>query len=125
MSRRRVMGTLPMRRSTTPAELAEFLRKMRHETGKTQDEVARAMKVSAEHIVRMESGRVEPRLTTVVRFLGALGSKLTLVVDTERPPVEGSAPRAPPRRKADTLSSSRAASASGGRGRAVKRRTMV
>jgi transcriptional regulator with XRE-family HTH domain len=94
------MGTLPMRRSTTPAELAEFLRKMRHETGKTQDEVARAMKVSAEHIVRMESGRVEPRLTTVVRFLGALGSKLTLVVDTERPPAEESTRKAPPRRRA-------------------------
>ena len=125
MSRRRVMGTLPMRRSTTPAELAEFLRKMRHETGKTQDEVARAMKVSAEHIVRMESGRVEPRLTTVVRFLGALGSKLTLVVDTERAPAEESARKARPRRRAGSPRKAEAATAVGGRSSAVKRRTMV
>jgi DNA-binding XRE family transcriptional regulator len=74
-----------MRRSTTPADLATFLRAMRHETGKTQDDVARAMGVPAEHIVRIESGRVEPKLTTVVRFLVALASKLTLVVDTDRP----------------------------------------
>jgi transcriptional regulator with XRE-family HTH domain len=114
-----------MRRSTTPAELAEFLRKMRHETGKTQDEVARAMKVSAEHIVRMESGRVEPRLTTVVRFLGALGSKLTLVVDTERAPSEETARKAPPRRRAGSLSRTEAGPTVGGRGSAVKRRTMV
>jgi len=114
-----------MRRSTTPAELAEFLRKMRHETGKTQDEVARAMKVSAEHIVRMESGRVEPRLTTVVRFLGALGSKLTLVVDTERPPAEESTRKAPPRRAAGSMSRTETGPAGGGRGSAAKRRTMV
>ena len=113
-----------MRRSTTPAELAEYLRKMRHETGKTQDEVARAMKVSAEHIVRMESGRVEPRLTTVVRFLGALGSKLTLVVDTERPLAEGSARKARPRRRAG-LGRTEAGSGVGGRGSAAKRRTTV
>ena len=125
MSRRRVMGTLPMRRSTTPAELAEFLRKMRHETGKTQDEVARAMKVSAEHIVRMESGRVEPRLTTVVRFLGALGSKLTLVVDTERPPAEESARKAPSRRRAGSARRTEGEPAVGGGGSATKRRRMI
>jgi predicted transcriptional regulator len=78
-----------MRRSTSPAELADFLRKIRHEASKTQDEVARAMKVPAEHIVRLESGRVEPKLTTVVRFLEALGSRLTLLVDTDRPPPKG------------------------------------
>jgi DNA-binding XRE family transcriptional regulator len=63
-----------MRRSTTPAKLAGFLRAMRHEAGKTQDEVARAIGVRAEHIVRLESGRVEPKLSTVVRFLEALGA---------------------------------------------------
>ena len=85
MSPRRVMGTLPMRRTTSPAELADFLRKMRHETGKTQEEAARVMRVPAEHIVRLESGRVEPKLTTVVPFLEALGSRLTMLVDTNRP----------------------------------------
>jgi transcriptional regulator with XRE-family HTH domain len=114
-----------MRRSTTPAELAEFLRRMRHETGKTQDEVARAMKVSAEHIVRMESGRVEPRLTTVVRFLGALGSKLTLVVDTERPLAGETARKAPPRRRTSSPRRTEGEPAVGGRGSAAKRRTMV
>jgi transcriptional regulator with XRE-family HTH domain len=88
MAARRVIGILPMRRSTSPAKLADFLRKIRHETGRTQDEVARAMRVPAEHIVRLESGRVEPRLTTVVRFLEALGSRLTLLVDTDRPPAK-------------------------------------
>lgn len=74
-----------MRRSTSPAKLAEFLREMRHKAGKTQDDVATAMRVPAEHVVRIESGRVEPKLTTVVRFLEALASRLTLVVDTDRP----------------------------------------
>jgi transcriptional regulator with XRE-family HTH domain len=77
------------------------LRKIRHETGKTQEEVARAMRVPAEHIVRMESGRVEPRLTTVVRFLEALGSRLTLLVDTDKPP-PNARPRSPARRPANT-----------------------
>jgi transcriptional regulator with XRE-family HTH domain len=111
-----------MRRTTTPAELAEFLRKMRHDTGKTQDEVARAMKVPAEHIVRMESGRVEPRLTTVVRFLGALGSKLTLVVDTDRPPIAESERKARPRRAGGGAKKAEGEPAVAGRGRAVKRR---
>jgi transcriptional regulator with XRE-family HTH domain len=114
-----------MRRSTTPAELAEFLRKMRHETGKTQDEVARAMKVSAEHIVRMESGRVEPRLTTVVRFLGALGSKLTLVVDTERPLAGETARTARPRRTAGRPKRADSEPAVGRRGRAAKGRQVI
>jgi len=87
-----------MRRSTTPAELAGFLRAMRHETGKTQDDVARAMGVPAEHIVRIESGRVEPKLTTVVRFLDALASKLTLVVDTDRPAPDKANAKVKPRR---------------------------
>jgi DNA-binding XRE family transcriptional regulator len=87
-----------MRRSTTPAELAEFLRAMRHETGKTQDDVARAMGVPAEHIVRIESGRVEPKLTTVVRCLDALASKLTLVVDTDRPAPDKGKAKVQPRR---------------------------
>ncbi len=96
---RRVMGTLPMRRRTTPAELANFLRRMRHEAGKTQEEVARAMRVPAEHIARLESGRVEPKLTSVVRFLEALGSRLTLLVDTDKPmPNKHTRPRTRPRK---------------------------
>jgi DNA-binding XRE family transcriptional regulator len=109
MSRRRVMGTLLMRRSTMPAVLAEFLRAMRHERGKTQDDVARVMGVPAEHIVRIESGRVEPKLTTVVRFLDALASKLTLVVDSDRPAPDKSKAKVKPRQ-----GSKRPRNASGG-----------
>jgi transcriptional regulator with XRE-family HTH domain len=91
-----------MRRSTTPAKLASFLRAMRHEAGKTQDEVARAMGVPAEHIVRMESGRVEPKLSTVVRFLEALDGRLTLLVDTDRSPAERA--KETPRRRSSRAS---------------------
>jgi predicted transcriptional regulator len=47
----------------------------------TQEEVAKRMRAPIPHVTRMESGKTEPRMSSVLRFVEALGAQLTLVAD--------------------------------------------
>lgn len=52
-----------------------LLRKMRLEAGLTQSELARLVGVSQAHIAKIESGKVDPRLSTVNKILQILTSR--------------------------------------------------
>jgi len=52
-----------------------LLKKMRLEAGLTQSELARFVGVSQAHIAKIESGKVDPRLSTVNKILQVLTSK--------------------------------------------------
>lgn len=52
-----------------------LLRKMRLEAGLTQSELAKLVGVSQAHIAKIESGKVDPRLSTVNKILQVLTSR--------------------------------------------------
>ncbi len=57
----------------------EYLKRLRKEAGLSQAEVARLASVSQAHIAKIETGRVDPRLSTVNRILFVLSrNKRTL-----------------------------------------------
>ncbi|MGF1873313.1 helix-turn-helix domain-containing protein [Photobacterium indicum] len=59
-------------------ELISSLITMREESGLTQDEVAERMGTKAPNISRLESGRSNPSLKTLVSYARACGFKLDL-----------------------------------------------
>ncbi|CAG22165.1 MULTISPECIES: helix-turn-helix domain-containing protein [Photobacterium] len=59
-------------------ELISSLITMREESGLTQDEVAERMGTKAPNISRLESGRSNPSLKTLVSYAQACGFKLDL-----------------------------------------------
>jgi len=59
-------------------ELASTLITMRERSGLTQDEVAKKMGTRAPNISRLESGRANPSLKTLVSYANACGFKLDL-----------------------------------------------
>ncbi len=59
-------------------ELISTLITMREKSGLTQDEVAKKMGTQAPNISRLESGRANPSLKTLVSYAHACGFKLDL-----------------------------------------------
>jgi len=59
-------------------ELISTLLTMREKSGLTQDEVAEKMGTRAPNISRLESGRANPSLRTLVSYAHACGFKLDL-----------------------------------------------
>jgi transcriptional regulator with XRE-family HTH domain len=59
-------------------ELVSTLITMRERSGLTQDEVAKKMGTRAPNISRLESGRANPSLKTLVSYANACGFKLDL-----------------------------------------------
>jgi len=59
-------------------ELVSTLITMREKSGLTQDEVAKKMGTRAPNISRLESGRANPSLKTLVSYAHACGFKLDL-----------------------------------------------
>ncbi|MGL1218251.1 helix-turn-helix domain-containing protein [Vibrio parahaemolyticus] len=59
-------------------ELISTLITMREKSGLTQDEVAQRMGTRAPNISRLESGRANPSLKTLVSYAHACGFKLDL-----------------------------------------------
>jgi predicted transcriptional regulator len=68
----------------TPKKIGEFLRGARQVAGKTQVEVGKKMGVVANHIARFESGKVEPMMSTIAKFVKALGGTLVIRVEWDR-----------------------------------------
>lgn len=72
----------------TDQALAHTLRRLRHEQGSTQEDLAHSAGLTVAALARIERGQVNPRWTTVGRIIGALGLNLAeLAVEVESAPV--------------------------------------
>jgi transcriptional regulator with XRE-family HTH domain len=60
-----------------------MLRSLRKQAGKTQAEVSTASGIQRPIVARIERGTHEARLSTVVRYLDALGLRLVLHVERD------------------------------------------
>src|SRR4051794_37505466 len=60
-------------------ELGKLLRSVRESTGVSQSELARLLGIPSSNVNRLEAGTREGMITTVNRYLQALGWELTLV----------------------------------------------
>jgi transcriptional regulator with XRE-family HTH domain len=67
-------------------ELATELVTLRHEAGLSQTEVAARMGTSQSAVARLESGEADVRLSTLDRYVAALGRELNLRVRHDVPP---------------------------------------
>ena len=65
-------------------ELASELVSLRHEAGLSQTEVAARMGTSQSAVARLESGEADVRLSTLDRYVAALGRELDLRVSHDR-----------------------------------------
>lgn len=54
-------------------EFSQRLRDLRHERGLSQDDLSRRTGIHTTAIGRLENGRREPRLTTILRLADGLG----------------------------------------------------
>jgi len=68
----------------TPKKIGDFLRNARQTSGKTQVQVGEKMGVVPNHIARFESGKVEPMLSTIAKFVKALGGRLVITVEWDK-----------------------------------------
>ena len=59
------------------AQFAENLRRLRHDSGLTQEELSAAIKMGSAEISRLEQGKRDPQLMTMVRLSRGLGRPLT------------------------------------------------
>lgn len=66
--------------STTPATLISLLAGMRKASGMSQQAVADLMGTTQSAVSDIESGQVEPRLSTLTRYASALGADLEIGV---------------------------------------------
>jgi predicted transcriptional regulator len=76
--------SLEVRPGMTPKKIGDFLKGARQTAGRTQVEVGKKMGVVANHIARFESGKVEPMLSTIAKFVRALGGTLVIRVEWDR-----------------------------------------
>ena len=62
-------------------EIGGLLRRIRERTGQTQAAIAESTGARSQNIARLESGKSgrEPALSTITRYLGALGWEAVLV----------------------------------------------
>jgi transcriptional regulator with XRE-family HTH domain len=68
----------------TDRALARALRRLRNETGGTQEDVAYEAGITVAALARIERGETNPRWTTVGRIIRALGVSLSeLAVEVE------------------------------------------
>jgi transcriptional regulator with XRE-family HTH domain len=70
---------------------AENLRRLRRQAGISAEELADRAHIHRNHIGSIENGRVEPRLGTLLRLIGALGTTPGEILDgiAWRPSGEG------------------------------------
>lgn len=69
----------------TPVQISDRLRSLRESLGYTQAEVAARSGLSAPFVSTIESGRVDLRMSTVTRYLDAIGSTLEVAPVRDRP----------------------------------------
>ena len=66
-------------------EISDRLRSLRESLGYTQAEVAARSGLSAPFVSKIESGRVDVRMSTVTRYLDAIGSTLEVASVGDQP----------------------------------------
>jgi y4mF family transcriptional regulator len=71
----------------TPADLGQWVRRIRKDQGLRQDELAGAARVGVRFIVDLEAGKPTIQLGKALRVLEALGCGLAIT-----PPAEGGGP---------------------------------
>jgi len=69
-------------------ELWSQARRLREERGLSQAAVARLMGTSQSWVARMETGEVDPSLSSVRRYLDAVGARLDLQTESWPPPFQ-------------------------------------
>jgi transcriptional regulator with XRE-family HTH domain len=60
---------------------AENVRRLRRRAGISAEQLANRADVTRSHVGTIESGRVEPRLGTLIRLIGALGASPDEILD--------------------------------------------
>jgi transcriptional regulator with XRE-family HTH domain len=63
------------------ARFAENVRRLRRQAGISAEELGERAGVDRTHVGSIENGRVEPRLGTLIRLIGALGTTPDEVLD--------------------------------------------
>jgi transcriptional regulator with XRE-family HTH domain len=57
------------------------LKKLREEKGMSQEALARKAKITREYVNRLEAGRYDPTIGVLQRLAGALGVRVTKLLD--------------------------------------------
>ncbi|MGH8957464.1 MAG: helix-turn-helix domain-containing protein [Acidimicrobiia bacterium] len=70
-------------RNIAPDRVADLIRSSRQEVGLSQMDLAERVGSKQSVVSRWETGADEPRLSTLVRVLGACGLSLSLAVDQQ------------------------------------------
>lgn len=65
-------------------EISEHLRALRESLGYTQSDVAARSGLSAPFVSKIESGRVDLRVSTLIRYLNAIGSTIEVLPAPDR-----------------------------------------
>jgi transcriptional regulator with XRE-family HTH domain len=68
---------------SSPHRIADLIRSARREAGLSQSELAKRVGSKQSVVSRWETGADEPRLSTLVRVLGACGLSLSLMVEEQ------------------------------------------
>lgn len=80
-----------MTRSTakngTPG-LGARIRELREEAGFSVTEVCRRSGMARESISRIETGKVDPQMGTLLRITDAIGARITIRLNPETPPAQ-------------------------------------
>lgn len=83
--------TVDSRRSTVEPRrrkddgFGKWLQRLREQTGLSQAEVARRMGTSPASVWRLEHGRWDPRLSTILRYGDAIGARLRFNLTADAP----------------------------------------
>ena len=67
--------------SPTPKQMGAKIRKLREAAGMTQADLAKRARLTRVYVTRLEGGRQDPSLSTINALAGALGVRVTELLE--------------------------------------------